>query len=232
MNDIITYIQLAANTFALGVAGWIYLAYIKNLNSTIQLKDEQIKTVEKNMTFFKERISEMEKKSPENMEKILNERIKIREEEIARLDGDKKNHEKELVVKEQQLHRLKSELEKTKDIRRTMQLLDLSFDDEDDDFFSADAEYEIEEMGLVAVDSGQLIITDPCYIDSEWQDQPFEDMRLLKDKETDQIYQFRKDFQNFEEKISGFDETVNELIRLARGWNVSSLCREIRWQNS
>jgi len=216
MDQIINYLQLTANAFALIVAGWIYIAYLKNLNSTINLKDEQIKTVEKNMNFLKERISEMEKKSPENMEKILNERIKIREEEITRLDGDRKYHEKELVVKEEQLHRLKSELEKTKDIRRTMQLLDLSFDDEDDDFFSVDAEYEIEEMGLVAVDSGQLMITDPCYIDSEWQDQPFEDIRLLKDDETGEIYQFGKDFHHYDEKISGFDLTVNELTKEGR----------------
>lgn len=63
MNDIINYIQLTANAFALGAASWIYLSYIKNLNSTIQLKDEQIKTVERNMIFFKEKISEMEKKA-------------------------------------------------------------------------------------------------------------------------------------------------------------------------
>jgi hypothetical protein len=215
MNEIINYIQLTANAFALGVAGWIYYAYIQNLNSTVQLKDEQVKTVEKNMDFLKARIAEMERKSPENMEKILNERIKIREEEIVRLDGDKKGHQKELALKEEQLNRLKSELEKTKDIQRTMSLLKIEFD-EDDDFFSADAEYEIEEMGFVAVDSGQLMITDPCYINSEWQDTPFEDIRLLKDTKTEKVYQFRKDFHNYEEKISGFSKTVNELIKSGR----------------
>jgi hypothetical protein len=214
--EIINYLQLTANTFALGIAGWIYLAFIKNLKSTIQLKDEQIKTVEKNMTFLKDKIAEMEKKTPENMEKILSERIKIREEEIIRLKGDKQNHDAELGVKDEQLIRLKSELEKTKDIRRTMDLLELSFDDEEEGFFSSDAEYEIEEMGFVAVDSGQLMITDPCYIDSEWQDQPFKDIRLVRDVQTEQVYQFRKDFQNYESKISGFDETVNELIKSGR----------------
>ena len=216
MNELINYFQLAANTFALGVAGWIYLAYIKNLQSTVHLKDEQIKTVEKNMNFLKEKNTEMEKKSPENMEKVLSERIKIREEEIARLNGDKKNHEAELVVKDEQLHRLKSELEKTKDIRRTMELLDINFEAEDGSFFSVDAEYEIEEMGFVAVDSGQLMITDPCYVDSEWQDQPFKDVRLLRDIKTGQVYQYQKDFQNYENKISGFNETVNELIKIGR----------------
>lgn len=216
MNEVINYIQLTANALAIGVAGCIYLAYIKNLNSTSKLKDEQIKTVEKNMDFLKERIAQMEKKSPENMEKILNERIKIREEEINRLDSDKKGHEEEIELQNQQLHRLKSELEKTKDIRKTIELLDLNFDDENESFFDANTEYEIEEMGLIAVDSGQLMITDPCYIDSEWENQEFEDVRLLKDTETGETYQFRKDFQHYEEVMDGFDQTVNELTKAGR----------------
>ncbi len=217
MTEIINYIQLTANGFALAVAGWIYIAYIKNLNSVVKLKDEQILTVEKYLIFLKEKLSELEKNSPENMEKVLNERIKIREDEILRLDDDKKDHKQEIEQKNQQLVRLKSELEKTKDIRRTMELLDLDFEGEiEDGFFSSDAKYEIEEMGFVAVDSGQLMITDPCYIDSEWQNIEYEDIRLLRDADTQKIYQFRKDFNNYEEKISGFEKTVNELIASGR----------------
>lgn len=218
MEEILNYLQLGANAFALLVAGWIYGAYIKNLNSSLNLKDEQIRAVEKNISFLKDRISELEKKSPENIEKILNERIKIREDEIDRLSDDKQEHLEELTTKTQELQRLRSELEKSKDIRRTMELLELNLEEDDNEFriFSSDAEYEIEEIGLVAVDSGQLMITDPCYIDSEWKDTEFEDLRLLRDIETGVIYQFRKDFSNYEEKINGFDETVNELITSGR----------------
>ncbi|WP_447749520.1 hypothetical protein [Aeromonas veronii] len=217
-EELINYLQLGSNAFALIVAGWVYAAYIKNLNSSLQSKDEQIKAVEKNNSFLKDQVSALEKKSPENIEKILNERIKIREEEIIRLSEDKKSHESELSSKSEEVKRLRSDLEKSKDIRRTMDLLELALEDEDDDFriFSSDAEYEIEEMGMVAVDSGQLMITDPCYINSEWQDDEFEDIRLLKDTETGDIYQFRKDFSNYEEKIAGFEQTVNELIALGR----------------
>ncbi|MGB6189776.1 MAG: hypothetical protein WBF70_14550 [Aeromonas molluscorum] len=217
-EELINCLQLGSNAFALIVAGWIYAAYIKNLNSSLQSKDEQVKAVEKNNAFLKEQISALEKKSPENIEKILNERIKIREEEITRLSEDKKSHESELSTKSQEVKRLRSDLEKSKDIRRTMDLLVLDLEEEDDDFrlFSADAEYEIEEMGMVAVDSGQLMITDPCYINSEWQDDEFEDVRLLKDTETGVIYQFRKDFSNYEEKIADFDQTINELIASGR----------------
>lgn len=217
-EELINYLQLGSNAFALIVAGWIYAAYIKNLNSSLQSKDEQVKAVEKNNAFLKEQISALEKKSPENIEKILNERIKIREEEIIRLSEDKKSHESELSTKSQEVKRLRSDLEKSKDIRRTMDLLELDLEEEDDDFrlFSADAEYEIEEMGMVSVDSGQLMITDPYYINSEWQNDEFEDGRLLRDTETGDIYQFRKDFSNYEEKIAGFDQTVNELIASGR----------------
>jgi hypothetical protein len=30
-----------------------------------------------------------------------------------------------------------------------------------------------EEIGVVGVDSGQLVITDPCYIDSQWKEEEF-----------------------------------------------------------
>ena len=214
MEAILNYLQLGSNAFALLVAGWIYNAYVKKLNASLNSKDEQIKVLEKNISFLKDKNSELEKRSPENIEKILNERIKIREEEVLRLDEDRKEHTEELKSKTQELHRLKSEVKKSEDIRRTMQLLELDLEEEDSEFrlFSSDAEYEIEEMGFVAVDSGQLMITDPCYINSEWQNTQFEDIRLLKDKETSTIYQFKKDFFNYEEKIEGFNETVNELI--------------------
>lgn len=213
MDDILNYFQLVANAFALTVAGWIYVAYIKNLNSTIKLKDEQVKSVEKNILLWKDRVSELEKKSPENIEKILNDRIKIREEEINRLGEDKENHKNELEIKNQELLRLKSEVEKSRDVRKTIGLLELELDDE---IFSSDAEYDVVEIGLVAVDSGQLMITDPCYIDTDWVKESFEDLRLVKDKETLKVYQFRKDFNRYDEVLDGFDRTVSELIESTR----------------
>lgn len=196
MDALINYIQLATNTFALVIAGWLYAAYIKNLNSTVKLKDEQISLVEKNMNFFKAKVEDLEKRSPENIEKALNERIKIREEEIKRLIEDKKKlsdtgkdhqnsgnqisdvefdklHEdkesiqKELTIKEQELARIKVELEKAKDFTKTMTWLD-------DGAPPSGEGYEIEEIGFVSVDSGTLMITDPCYIDSEWQPSKFD----------------------------------------------------------
>lgn len=213
MNEFITYLQLSANAFAIGVAGWIYIAYIKNLKASSNIKDDQIKLLEQSNRFQKEQISELEKKSPENLEKILNDRIKIREDEIERLAKDKINHEQEVQLRTQELANLRSKLKKAKDLRKTMDLLDLDID-ENNSFFSKNAEYEIEELGLVAVDSGQLIITDPSYIDMEWSNENLELLQLYKHKKTGNVYIYGKDFFNYENKIQGFDQTVNELIAL------------------
>lgn len=214
MEEIITYLQLSANAFALLVAGWIYVAYLKNLNATLKLKDEQMKVAEQKISLWQDKATELEKRSPEHVEKILNDRIKIREEEIQRLSEDTFAHKAVITLKNEEVSRLRNELEKSKDLRRTMDLLEPNL--EDDDFFSKNAEYEIEEMGMVAVDSGQLMITDPCYIDSEWQNDKLELLRLYKDKSSGEIYQFGKHFNHYGEAIDGYDKSVNELLKEGR----------------
>jgi len=213
IDTYLKWIQLIVNAFALGAAGWIYKAYIQNLKSVLLSKDEQIKIVERNMNFLKDKVADLEKKTPEFMEEILNERIKIREDEILRLSSDKDKNVNELKIKNQERIILKSELEKAIDVKRQLSFVGEDFDDY---FFSRQGNLEIEEMGMVAVDSGQLMITDPCYVDSDWVNEKFEDLRLIKDKETGNTYQFRRDFNSYEEKIEGFDKTVNQLMEEKR----------------
>lgn len=213
LTEIINITQLSANAFALGVAGWLYAAYLKNLNATLSAKDEQVKAVEKNIAFWKDKAQDLEMKTPEHMEDVLGKRIKTREEEIVRLMEDKEAHKKELQLKTEELNRLKSDLEKTIDVRKNINLLAL---DLDDGLTVHDSDLEIEEMGFVSVDSGQLMITDPCYIDSEWQEKEFEDLRLYKDVETSKVYQFGKDFSHYNEKPEGYSESVNELCASGR----------------
>lgn len=212
-EDYIKWIQLIINAFALGAAGWIYKAYITNLQASLTSKDEQVKAVEKNMAFWKDKANDLEKKTPEAMENILNQRIKIREDEIIRLSGDTESHKKEIEIQKQELQILKSELEKTKDVRTSLSFIGEDFDDY---FFAREGDLEVVGMGEVGVDSGQLMITDPCYIDSEWQVEEFEDLRIFKDIETGITYQFRKDFNIFTDKIKGFEVDVNELISSGR----------------
>jgi len=66
-------------------------------------------------------------------------------------------------------------------------------------------------IGHVAVDSGQLLVCDPCYIDSEWEKEDFEDVRIYKHKDTSDTLQYRKDFANYEQVIPKYNKTMNEL---------------------
>lgn len=225
VDTYLKWIQLIVNAFALGAAGWIYKAYIQNLKSALLSKDEQIKIVERNMNFLKDKVADLGKKTPEFMEKILNERIKIREDEILRLSVDKDKNVNELKIKNQERVRLKSELEKAIDVKRQLSFVGEDFDDY---FFSSQGNLEIEEMGMVAVDSGQLMITDPCYVDSHWVNEKFEDLRLIKDKETGNTYQFRRDFNSYEGKIEGFNKTVNQLMEEKRFEKVKTV-REMNY---
>lgn len=68
-------------------------------------------------------------------------------------------------------------------------------------------------IGHVAVDSGQLMICDPCYIDSEWKHENFEDIRVYVHKDTGKKLQYRVDFGNYEEVIPDYEMTMNELIK-------------------
>jgi hypothetical protein len=67
-------------------------------------------------------------------------------------------------------------------------------------------------IGHVGVDSGQLLLCDPCYIDSEWEKEEFEDLRVYQNKVSKQILQYRKDFPNFGTVIPEYEKTMNELI--------------------
>jgi hypothetical protein len=212
-EDYIKWIQLIINAFALGAAGWIYRAYILNLKASISAKDEQVKIVEKNLNLWKDRVSELERKTPEFMENALNQRIKIREDEIERLSSDKDYHEDEHSRKNEELKILKSELEKAKDMQTSMSFIGEDFEEY---LFERDGKMEVEKAGYVNVASGQLLITDPIYIDEDWQKEEFEDLRIYKDIETQHVYQYQKDFNNYEEKIIGFDKTVNELVESKR----------------
>ena len=81
-------VAAVANLSALTIIGLIYIAYIKNLRSVTKLKDEQLKIAEQNTSKWKEKYLELERKSPEFVEKLLSERIKIREDELQRLTQD------------------------------------------------------------------------------------------------------------------------------------------------
>ena len=67
-------------------------------------------------------------------------------------------------------------------------------------------------IGHVGVDSGQLLLCDPCYIDSEWEKEDFQDLRRYQHKDTKDILQYRVDFRNYAEPIDKYNgKNMNEL---------------------
>lgn len=70
---------------------------------------------------------------------------------------------------------------------------------------------DIRQIGIVGVDSGQLLLTDPCYIDNEWVEEDFQDDRVYQHKETGDKLYYKKDFDNYEQVIDKYGKTMNEL---------------------
>lgn len=70
---------------------------------------------------------------------------------------------------------------------------------------------EMKLIGHVAVDSGQLLLCDPCYIDSQWMDDPFQDIRKYQHKETKKTLQYQVDFQKYNEIIPEYGIDMNAL---------------------
>ena len=64
-------------------------------------------------------------------------------------------------------------------------------------------------LGYVGVDSGQLMIVDPCYLD-DWVDEEYIDNRAVESVETGKVYVFSKDFKDYEVELEG--KTVNQHI--------------------
>ena len=67
-------------------------------------------------------------------------------------------------------------------------------------------------IGSVGVDSGQLMITDPCYV-SSFKNEAYRDVRKYKHTLLNKELQYGKDFGNYEETIPEYDKTMNELIK-------------------
>ena len=69
------------------------------------------------------------------------------------------------------------------------------------------------QIGVVGVDSGQIVICDPCYIDSEWKKEEFTNIRKYRHRVTREVLQYRVDFKNYEQIIEYYDKNMNQMIR-------------------
>lgn len=75
----------------------------------------------------------------------------------------------------------------------------------------------LEHLADVCVDSGQLLIVDPCYIDSRWEEKEFQDIRRFRHKTTGDVLAYRTDFPHFEAVIPKYGQTMNQLNQTG-GW--------------
>jgi len=174
VTSAVSVLQLVVNVGALVGGAIIWKLYVDNLKAALTSKDAEISSVEKNRDMWRDKALEFEKRSPEAMELLLSERIKIRESEIARLADDKGKHEEALKQLQREKSSLETDLSRTRGFR-LMLALDEEGPEGDGKQELVDAglppvsEIQVVLLGEVGVDSGQLMITDPCYIDQEWQ---------------------------------------------------------------
>lgn len=180
VNEVVPVVQLLLNTGALVAGAIVWKLYVDNLKAANAAKDATIESVEKSRDLWKQKADELDKRSPEVVEKSLAERIQIRDGEINRLKEDKEFDKIALRSLEVDKAQLEQDLFRTQGFRAMLALEDV-YDDDDEPRDEMDALPELEQpkvveveyIGGVAVDSGQLMITDPCYVDGEWQSEPF-----------------------------------------------------------
>jgi hypothetical protein len=225
MDPALNYLQLIANLSALVVVGWIYAAYVKNLRSSVDLKNTELESLRTNLQLWRDKAEALEKKTPEYLEQLLSERIKIREEELTRLKNDKDQHQQEIRERNSELESLKYELQKAKDVGRSIVVYDRETDSER---ILASSELELVKMGEVYVDAACLMICDPGYIRKVWRDYDWETYPQVPPRYMDttdgEIYEVGREIADLETPImadprmTNIDTTVpvNELIRGGR----------------
>ncbi|HSV71842.1 MAG TPA: hypothetical protein VLI72_17180 [Methylibium sp.] len=211
MNELITYFQLGANAAAVAVAGWIYVAYVKNVRSMLEVKDEQLKVLEKSLAFWKDKAADFEKKTPEFIEDVLSKRIRLREDEIQRLSADHETHTKTISMRTREVERLRAQLEQTVYFGRALTYYDTESQVE---LPIPEEEVTLEELGEFFVDSASVLIADPMYVQSEWnRDEPFVDDRRYIHEPSNRVYVHGEDFTRFDEPLPGHTATPNALIK-------------------
>lgn len=225
MDAVLSYIQLIANLSALILIGWIYAAYVKNLRSSVDLKNTELDSLRTNLQLWKDKAEQLEKKTPEYLERLLSERIKIREEELTRLKNDKEQHQQEIRDRNSELDGLKYELQKAKDVGRNIIVYD---GDTDSERVLTSSELELVKMGEVFVDAACLMICDPSYIGKVWRDYDWDSYPRIPPRYMDtadgEIYEVGREITDLDKpltvnpRMSNIDMTVpvSELIRTGR----------------
>jgi hypothetical protein len=62
------------------------------------------------------------------------------------------------------------------------------------------------------VDSGQILICDPSYIDSTWENEEFDMTTLYRHVATREVIHYPGDFQRYDQVLPKFGKTMNDMI--------------------
>ena len=153
-------VSLIANLGALTVLGLLYAAYIKNLKSALELKSEQIETQDRHIAMWRDKALDLERRTPEYVEKLLSERINVREDELRRLGEDAENNKSTIEDKNTQLATLREELKATHSVSRSITV----YDKKQNELRTANhSELELIDLGEIWVDTATIFIGDPYH---------------------------------------------------------------------
>lgn len=224
VDSVSSWVQIGLNAGALIAGGVVWKMYFENLKATIGTKDAEVSLTNKQVDYWRDKATELEKRSPEAVELMLASRISIREAELERLAKDHEHGSRELERVEKEVGLLQRVLDQTRGFR---EVLAMEQPDPSDPDYEEHAQYiesradqpvevEVVYLGAVGVDSGQLLITDPCYIDPEWLDEPFESGDTYRDTKTGAIVRWDHDFANFSNPLEPYGKSPNELIEAGR----------------
>jgi hypothetical protein len=203
VTELVPVVQLLLNAGALIGGATIWKLYVDNLKAATAVKDATIESVEKDRDFWKHRVEELGKRSPEVMERVLADRIEIRDAEITRLAADTETHQAAISELLREKQTLETDLVRAQGFRLMLALEDATDEEYEREHPAEghaplppevqpillpkpeDVTVELDYLGEVGVDSGQLLVTDPCYIDSEWiADEAFTGYRPAEPSET------------------------------------------------
>jgi hypothetical protein len=223
-DSVADWAQVALNAGALVVGGIVWKMYFENLKATIGTKDAEVSLANKQVDYWREKAEQLEKRSPEAVERVLAERIAIREREIERLGSDRKHSSQELTRVEEEVRVLTRTLEQTKGFRAVLALEEPRPEDPGyEDYLEylrgrKDAVVEVEVMylGVARVDSGQLMITDPRYIDGEWLDEQFDVAHRYRDTQTGATVVWDPIVVRNDQPLPPYGQTVAALVEAGR----------------
>ena len=220
VDSVSQWVQIGLNAGALVVGGVVWKMYFENLKATIGTREAEASLASKQVDYWREKATELEKRSPEAVERALADRITIREAEIERLAQDKEHNSRQLEHARKEVRLIHGILDQTRGFREVLAMEQPNPGDPDYEEYvqhsqggqTAPPEVEVLYLGAVGVDSGQLLITDPCYIDQEWLNEPFVHERPYRDTTTGAIVRWGRDFANYGHVLPVYGKSPNDLI--------------------